>query len=72
MNPVDSIPENRISTALERHGCSLMDPRAKSKFRRFYKIAKGNFEQAITWTVASIRNDREYDARIKDHGTGYD
>lgn len=64
--------EHQIEQALKAEGTSLMAPRAKSKFNKFYKLAEGDFDKAIKWTAASIRNDAEYEQRSRDHGCGWD
>jgi hypothetical protein len=64
--------EQQISVALQAEGASLMAPRAKAKFNRFIRLADGDFDKAIKWTAASIRNDAEYEERCRDHGCGCD
>jgi len=64
--------EQQVSVALQSEGTSLNAPRAKSKFNKFYKLADGDFDKAIKWTAASIRNDAEEKQRSLDHGCGWD
>lgn len=67
-----SYTEQQLEVALKCEGTSLNAPRAKSKFNTFYKLADGDFDTAVQWTVASIRNDAEYEQRSRDHGCGWD
>ena len=62
--------DHQISVALQAEGSSLLAPRAKSKFNRFIRLSDNDFDKAIKWTAASIRNDAEYNERIGDHGCG--
>lgn len=62
--------EHQVNEALKSYGLSLESRRAVSKFNTFWKMSDEDFDQAIKWTVASIRNDAEYEERVRDHGCG--
>lgn len=62
----------QILVALEAEGANPHAPRAHSKFKTFIKLSDGDFDKAIKWTAASIKNDAEYEERCRDHGCGWD